>query len=222
MAEAVDHLCCLVTDLDQGRYVLKNAVRDSRNGQDKAMLELSLLARAGTQRLSASVMALTPWRELRLRRQDSARLVWQRRGGVAVASHWKRLSCVPTCVQLGDPTSRHRLQDVPGTMASSAEEIDTDMFDSRWLPLKRFNRMKSGYWVLETDKEVRVWCIVRELAMPQRHAVDVPRLTRGALGQLEVPLVARSRWDGKLRALWRSWRPCCGRSCWSARWITLW
>ena len=43
--------------------------------------------------------------------------------------------------------------------------------------------MHPGNWVLEADKEVRVWGIVRELAVPERPAVG-PRLT----GELRASL----------------------------------
>ena len=38
--------------------------------------------------------------------------------------------------------------------------------------------MNSGCRVWESDKAVRLWSIVRELAVPERDAVDGPRLTR--------------------------------------------
>ena len=51
----------------------------------------------------------------------------------------------------------------------------------------------TGCWVLEDHKAVRVWCFVRELAVPEPHAADAPRLTRelwDSLKFLQLPPVS--------------------------------
>ena len=35
----------------------------------------------------------------------------------------------------------------------------------------RFVGRSLGFWILEADKAVRVWSIVREFVVPERHAV---------------------------------------------------
>ena len=121
---------CLVIDFDHSSCVLKDAVRDRRNWTGKALFELSLLA--------CGHRALTSWRESCLRLQNSARLVWQRRGNVETEASFL------TRVQLGDPTSRHQLHDVSSTVASLSGR--TDILAADRSPVKRFKLTNS--WLL--------------------------------------------------------------------------
>ena len=169
--EAVSHLRGLVTDFDQGSCGTMSATVGI--GPAKPCSKSPWL-RAGTKRLIASMIPLTPWREVRLRLQNSARPVWQRRGGVEVEASFLRTMARAT----GRPNfsasaswcraRRHLVRKKPILTHWTADSS----------PLKWFNWMNCGYWVLEADKTVRVWGIVREVAAPERQAVDGPRSTR--------------------------------------------